>query len=205
VGSAHGEDRSKAVLERELSGQITALLINWSAGDAASLEALMPLVYEELRRMARLYLRRERPGHTLVTTGLVHEAYFRLADQRRTSWKCRSHFFGIASQAMRRILVDHARAKQAARRGSGVEPVSFQEAEEMPRPDDRNLVLVDEALRHLEATDPRAGKVVELRFFGGLTNEEAADVLGISAVTVQRQWAAAKAWLFHEMTGRHPR
>jgi RNA polymerase sigma factor (TIGR02999 family) len=177
---------------------ITQLLLDWSRGDQSALEALTPLVYDELRRLAASYMRRERPDHTLQSTALVHEAYVRLVDQR-VEWKSRSHFFGIAAQMMRRILVDHAKQHKSAKRGSGIRPVTLDEPLLVARQPSLDMVALDDALSALAAIEPKRAKIVELRFFGGLSNEEAAEVLQMSPATVQRQWAGARAWLYHEM------
>jgi RNA polymerase sigma factor (TIGR02999 family) len=178
---------------------ITQLLMNWANGDQGALETLMPLVYQELRRLARSHMRRERPGHTLATTGLVHEAYLRLVDQK-VNWQSRAHFFGIAAQLMRRILVDHAKSHRRAKRGGGASKVSLHEHLLVAEAPDQDIVGLDEALGRLEKVDPQRGRIVELRFFGGLSNEETAEALGVSAATVQRQWAGARAWLYHELS-----
>jgi RNA polymerase sigma factor (TIGR02999 family) len=177
---------------------ITQLLLDWSRGDPKALEALTPLVYDELRRLAASYMRRERPDHTLQSTALVHEAYVRLVDQR-VEWKSRSHFFGIAAQMMRRILVDHAKQHKSAKRGAGIRPITLDEPLLVARQPSLDMVALDDALSSLSAIEPQRAKIVELRFFGGLSNEEAAEVLAISPATVQRQWAGARAWLYHEM------
>jgi RNA polymerase sigma factor (TIGR02999 family) len=179
--------------------QITGLLLNWSNGDEKALEALTPLLYQELRRMARNCMKRERPDHTLQSTALVHEAYMRLVDQR-VVWKGREHFFAIAAQMMRRILVDHAKKNHSAKRGSGVRPLSLDEPLIVSAKPDKDLVALDEALTRLATHDPQRSKIIELRFFGGLSNEESAVVLGISPATVQRQWAGARAWLYRELS-----
>ncbi len=190
-------------------GRITHLLCAWSAGDGAALDQLMPLVYGELRRLAQAHLRRERPGHTLQRTVLVHEAFLRLVNQRDVQWQGRSHFMGLASRLMRRILVDHARARLAVKRGDGAAHVSLEEAFgnagepdhdaeaalAAARGEGVDLVALDDALSRLEALDPQQAQVVELRFFGGLTVEETAEALGISTATVKREWAVARAWL----------
>jgi RNA polymerase sigma factor (TIGR02999 family) len=181
------------------SGQITGLLVDWSKGDQSALEALTPLLYQELRRLARSYMRRERPEHTLQSTALVHEAYMRLIDQK-VEWKSRSHFFAIAAQMMRRILVDHAKKSQTAKRGSGARPLSLAEPLIIPPEPSKDLVALDEALNRLAEHDPQRSQIVELRFFGGLSNEESAAVLGVSPATVQRQWAGARAWLYREIS-----
>ena len=174
---------------------VTQLLANWSNGDQAALDQLLPLVNDELRRLARHYLRRESPGHTLQPTALVNEAYLRLIDQRQVQWQNRAHFFGIAAQLMRRILVDHARRHAYAKRGGGAIQVSFDEGMAVTEAKAAELLAVHEALEKLNAMDARKGRIVELRFFGGLNLDETAEVLGISSPTVQREWRAAKAWL----------
>jgi RNA polymerase sigma-70 factor (ECF subfamily) len=178
--------------------EITGLLIDWSHGDQAALDELMPLVYEELRRLARQYMSKERAGHTLQTTALVNEAYMRLVDQSRVQWQNRAHFFAIASQLMRRI--DHARRHQYAKRGGGALQVSLNEAAGVSHEKSADLLALDDALKRLAALDERKSKVVELRFFGGMTVEEAAGVLNISPETVMRDWVAAKAWLHREIS-----
>jgi len=178
--------------------QITGLLLSWSKGDKNALETLGPLVYQELRRMARGYMKRERPDHTLQSTALVHEAYMRLVDQR-VAWQGREHFFAIAAQMMRRILVDHAKKNRSAKRGAGARPLSLAEPLVVAAKPDKDLVALDEALERLARHDPQRSRIVELRFFGGLSNEECAAVLGISPATVQRQWAGARAWLYREL------
>ena len=178
--------------------QITGLLLSWSKGDKNALETLGPLVYQELRRMARGYMKRERPDHTLQSTALVHEAYMRLVDQR-VAWQGREHFFAIAAQMMRRILVDHAKKNRSAKRSAGARPLSLAEPLVVAAKPDKDLVALDEALERLARHDPQRSRIVELRFFGGLSNEECAAVLGISPATVQRQWAGARAWLYREL------
>lgn len=178
--------------------QITGLLVNWSKGDERALAVLTPLLYQELRRMARRYMRRERPDHTLQGTALVHEAYMRLIDQR-VAWKSRAHFFAIAAQMMRRILVDHAKKNQTAKRGAGIRPVTLDEPLLVSPEPAADLVALDDALVRLAQHDPQRSRIVELRFFGGLSNEESAAVLEISPATVQRQWAGARAWLYSEL------
>jgi RNA polymerase sigma-70 factor, ECF subfamily len=180
---------------------VTQLLLDSSQGDQEALGALMPLVYEELRRLARSYMRRERPGHTLQTTGLVHEAYLRMAGQS-ANWTNRAHFFGIAAKMMRRVLVDHARSHRRAKRGGGAVQVSLDEPALLTKAPNMDLVALDEALSRLEAVDQQRAHIVELRFFAGLSNEEASKVLDVSTATVQRQWAGARAWLHHELRGR---
>ena len=177
------------------SNEVTELLVEWSNGNQAALEKLMPLVYEELHRLAHRYMGHERPGHTLQTSGLVNEAYLRLIDQTRVQWQNRAHFFGIAAQMMRRILVDYARSRSNAKHGGAAHRVSFDDVQMFSpeRPDD--VVALDEALKGLAALDQRKSQIVELRFFGGLSIEEAAEVLGVSPGTVMRDWTLAKAWL----------
>jgi RNA polymerase sigma-70 factor, ECF subfamily len=183
---------------------ITRLLKEWQDGDAVALERLMPLVYDELRTLASRYLSRERRGHTLQTTALVNEAYLKLAGQRDVDWQNRAHFFGIAAQMMRRILVDHARRDGRVKRGGQAVHVSLDDADPKAQPTPLEAIDVyalDRALSRLEAMDPQQGRVVELRFFGGMTVEEAALVMGVSEPTVKREWAVARAWLYRELTG----
>lgn len=179
---------------------VTRMLVDWSEGDREAPNRLMPLVYEELRQLARQYLQRERPDHTLQATGLVHEAYLRLVDQSTTTWQNRAHFFGVAAQVMRRILVDYARSHRADKRGGGWDKLEFDEALAPSAERSVDLVALDDALKDLLALDSRQSQIVELRFFGGLTNEEVAEVLDISPRTVKREWRMAKAWLRREMT-----
>ena len=176
-------------------GPVTQLLVAWTSGNRAALEELIPAVYPELRRIAGRYLRRERVGHTLQPTALVHEAYVKLVDQDRAQWQNRAQFFGVAAQLMRRILVDHAREHGAAKRGGGARPVTLVDA--MAASPDRGIdvLALDEALQRLTALYPEQGRLVELRYFGGLTIEETGEVLGLSPATVKRQWAVARAWL----------
>src|SRR5262245_38056813 len=180
--------------EMDGDADITGLLRAWRAGDGRAFDALLTLVYEELRRVARGQLGRERRGHTLSTTAVVHEAYFKLADQKRVQWADRSHFFAVATQAMRRILVDYARRYRAEKRGGALERVSLSEAMLVEERAD-NLIALDEALCELAGVDSRLSSVVECRFFGGLTEEETAEVLGVTARTVRRDWTRAKGWL----------
>ena len=185
---------------------ITALLDDWNRGNHRALDQVLPLVYAELRRIARRQLRRERVGHTLQPTALVHEAYLRLVDQRQVDWRSRAHFFGVAAQVMRRILVDNARRHNANKRGDGVQCVSIDEAADMAVPDDEISVLaLDDALGRLETVDRGLAQIVELRAFGGLTIEEAAHVLKVSPSTAKREWRTAKAWLTRELgAGKRP-
>jgi len=179
--------------------QVTQLLVSWSNGDQAALGKLLPLVNRELHRLAHHYMRRENAGHTLQTTALVNEAFLKLIDQKHVQWKNRAHFFALSAQLMRRILVDHARSRQYAKRGGGAQRMSFDEALVVSPERGEDLVALDEALNKLTAIDPRKGKVVELRFFGGLSVDEAAEALQISAVTVMREWSMAKAWLYNTL------
>jgi RNA polymerase sigma factor (TIGR02999 family) len=178
---------------------VTALLADWSRGDRGALTQLLPLVYEELRGIAARQLVRERIGHTLQPTALVHEAYLKLVDQRQVDWQNRAHFFGVAAQIMRRILVDHARRHAASKRGDGVRCVSLDDAREMPASDDIPILALDHALGRLESIDSDLARIVELRAFGGLTIEEAAHVLNVSPSTAKRDWRTAKAWLNREL------
>lgn len=179
--------------------QVTQLLKAWSLGQDAALEELAPLVHQELRRLARRYMYGERAGHTLQTTALVNEAYLRLVNSRQVNWQNRAHFFAISAQLMRRILVDYARARGYQKRGGGVPKITLDEAFMRPQGKGRDLMKLDDALKALAEIDPRKGKVVELRFFGGLSVEEAAEVLKVSPDTVLRDWRLAKAWLAREM------
>ena len=181
--------------------EITQLLAEWSEGNQAALDQLYPLVYKELRRLAHGYLRRERKGHTLQTTALINEAYLRLVDQKHVHWANRSHFFGISAQIMRRILIDHARRYDYAKRGGGAQRISLDEAAIVAKQRGQTLLMLDEALNSLAKIDPRRSQVVELRYFGGLNNEEIAGVLKISENTVTRDWNMARAWLYQELSG----
>lgn len=175
---------------------VTELLVDWSKGDQKALDKLMPLVYSELRRLAGNYLRRERQNHTLQPTALVNEAYLKLIDQRRAKWQNRAQFYGVAAQLMRRILVDHARADQAAKRGgSDQQRLSITSAGELSEKPDTDILALHEALNELSEMDPQQGRIVELKFFGGLSIEETAEVLGIGHATVERDWKMARAWL----------
>ena len=179
--------------------QITDLLIAWGDGDQAALERLFPLVYDELRRVAAFYLRRERSDHTLQPTALVNEVYLRLFDQRRVGWQNRAQFFGVAAQMMRRILVSHARSRHAAKRGGSDQRITLQDELAATDQRDVNLLALDDALSKLETIDPEKSKLVELRFFSGLTVPETAEVMSISPRSVDRQWQTAKAWLYREI------
>lgn len=182
------------------AGEVTGLLIAWNQGDQEAVERLMPLVYAELRRIAERQFRRERAGHTLQPTAVVHEAYFRLVDQTRVTWKNRGHFFAIAAQAMRRILIDHARAREADKRGGREDRVTLDVGIASPEPaDDVDLLALDEALVRLKALDEPQARIVELRFFGGLSIEETAEALETSPSSVKREFRSARAWLFREL------
>jgi RNA polymerase sigma factor (TIGR02999 family) len=181
------------------STQITQLLSDWSGGSQAALEQLLPLVYDELHRLAGGYMRRERPDHTLQTTALVHEAYLRLVDQTNVRWQTRAHFFAAAAQVMRHVLVDHARSRGRAKRGYGIAEVPLDDAAVLSEERSDELLAVNDALIKLTITDPRKGRVFELRYFGGMTVEEASEVLKVSPATVAREWRMAKAWLRREM------
>jgi len=182
------------------SHEVTQLLRDWGAGNNTALARLMPLVYRELRRLARQYLNRERDGHTLQTTDLVHEAYLRMVDQRRVQWQNRTHFFGVAAQLMRRILVDHARSHKRAKRGGGVPLISLDQAAMVSHQAPVDVIALDEALTRLSEIDERKARIVELRFFGGLEVAETARFLKISVPTVMREWKMAKAWLHRELS-----
>jgi len=180
--------------------EVTRILEAAQQGDPTAADQLLPLVYDELRRQAARYLRRERAGHTLQTTALIHEAYIRLVDQKRVQWQNRAHFFGIAAQLMRRILVDHARSRHRVKRGGSDVRVSLAEASLTVKARDLDVLAIDEALDRLAQVDERQAKVVELRFFSGLSVEETAEVLQISPATVKREWSMAKAWLHREIS-----
>jgi RNA polymerase sigma factor (TIGR02999 family) len=199
-------------MEKSPGGEVTALLLRWRAGDEAALASLLPMVYEELRAMAWRHLRHERGSHTLQRTALVHEAFLRMVDQKQVDWEGRTQFFGLASQMMRRILVDHARRRGAAKRG---EAAPHLDIDALVRAEDResgrdtrvplqdgevDFEAIDGALKRLEALDPHQGKLVELRFFGGLSIKETAEIIGVSPATVKREWASARAFLQRELT-----
>jgi RNA polymerase sigma factor (TIGR02999 family) len=183
-----------------VADDVSALLRAWSEGDQSALERLTPIVYSELHRLARRYMKGERPGHSLQPTALVNEAYVRLVGYKRMQWQNRAHFFAVSAQAMRRILVEHAR-RHNLKRGGGVPHISLEEAAVVSGDEDVNLVALDNAMTVLARIDPRKVQVVEMRFFGGLSVEETAEVLNVSPVTVKRDWRAAKAWLYRELTG----
>ena len=191
-------------MEQDRKGRVTQILQDWTKGDEQALDRLMPVVYEELQRLAQQYLRRERPDHTLQATALVHEAYLRLVDQRGVTWQNRAHFFGVAAQLMRRILVDYARRHHAAKRGGAAIKVSLTDVVIAAKEGPEELVALDDALSRLAALDPRQGRIVELRLYGGLTVGETADVLGVSPATVKRDWTSARAWLHREIVGSTP-
>jgi RNA polymerase sigma factor (TIGR02999 family) len=179
--------------------EVTQLLIDWSNGDQAALDRLMPLVYDELRKMAKRYMSRQNPGHTLQTTALINEAFLKLVGQQEKHWQNRAHFFGVAAQAMRHILVDYARSRQYEKRGGGSPVLPLDEALTVSQERASELVALDDALKELARFDVRKSKVVELRFFGGLSVEETAEVLKVSQVTVMRDWSMAKSWLHREL------
>ncbi len=182
------------------SPPVTQLLVAWSNGDETARDELMLLVYQELHRLAHQYMKRESPGHTLQTSALVNEAFVKLIDQKDVQWQNRAHFFGIAAQLMRRILVDHARCRQYLKRGGGARHVSLEEVAIVSQERAADVVALDDALTSLAAVDARKSQIVELRFFGGLSIEETAEVLAVSPGTVMRDWTLAKAWLRREMT-----
>jgi len=193
---------SSGLPQDNASGEnVTQLLEAWSRGDQAALDKLMPLVYEELRRLAHQYMSREGPRHTMQTTELVNEAYLRLVDQKQAAWQNRAQFLGVAAQLMRRVLIDHARSRASEKRGGGAaRPVLLDEAAVLSPTQAEEVLAVDEALQRLATLDPRKGRIVELRYFGGLTVAETAEVLKISPVTVMRDWSFAKAWLHRELS-----
>lgn len=180
---------------------ITELLVKWSSGDKAALDELIPLVYGELRKLAAIYLRRKPGAHTLQATALVHEAYVRLADQQGTSMQHRAQFFGLAAKVMRDILVDHARKRLATKRGGQQLRISLSQAERFGRKPEVDLLALDDALKELSATNPQHSRVIELRFFGGLTIEQTAEVMRLSTATTERYWSFARAWLRRELAG----
>jgi RNA polymerase sigma factor (TIGR02999 family) len=180
--------------------EITNLLLAWGEGEEAALEKLMPLVYEELRRLARSYMNRQRPGHTLQTTALVNEAYLRLIDSSQVQWQNRAHFFAVSANLMRRILVDFARSRGNLKRGGGTQRISLEQALEISADRSAELVALDDALKTLATMNSRQSQIVELRYFGGLSEEEVATVLKISTRTVRRDWSLARAWLYRELT-----
>lgn len=184
--------------------EVTQLLIAWSNGEAAALDRLMPLVYDHLHRLARSYMSREAPDHSLQATALIHEAYLKLVDQKRAQWHNRAHFYAVSAQLMRRILVDIARTRKARRHGGALRRLSLDDAPEIASNDSDELIVLDEALGKLAALDEQKGRVVELRFFGGLSVDETAEVLKLSPATVMREWKRAQAWLYCEMAKPTP-
>lgn len=180
--------------------EITRLLVNWANGDQTALDALMPMVYAELHRLAHRYMRRERPGHTIQTSELVNEAYLKLIDQRNTRWQNRTQFFAISAQLMRRILVDHARSHAYVKRGGGLRKVSLREIADLSHVGPSEIVMLDEALAVLAEIDPRQSQIVELRFFAGLTIKETAEVMELSPATIKLEWRTARAWLYRHIT-----
>ncbi len=183
----------------DASIDVTLLLKRHTDGDSNALSELIPLLYKELQHLASSYLQRERPDHTLQTTALVHEAYLRLVDQKEVTWNNRAHFFAVAAQMMRRILVDYARKHKAVKRGSSVPKISLEQAAVFSKEQTHEMLVVDELLTRLASFDPQGGRIVELRFYGGLSVEETAEVMGISSAKVKREWSVAKAWLVREL------
>ena len=181
------------------SKNVTDLILAWGNGDKEALDKLIPLVYEELHRLAARHMRRENPGHSLQTTALVNEAYCRLIDKQNVSWQNRAHFFAIAAQLMRRILIDHARSHLRAKRGGAVQKISLDENILVPQRQARELISLDDALTRLAELDPHKSRIVEMKFFGGLTTEEIAEVEKVSTRTIEREWRKAKAWLHHTL------
>ena len=179
---------------------VTQLLIRWRDGDETALNELTPIVYQELRRLAHTYMRRERPGHTLQTSALINEAYIKLVDHRGMRWQNRNHFYGVAAQAMRRVLVDHARARNYLKRGGGTWKVELDQAAAVAQQQAADLIALDDALTDLAAFDPRKAQVVEMKYFGGMKTDEIAEVLGVSSITVNRDWRTARAWLLRELS-----
>lgn len=180
--------------------RVTQLLVDWSNGDKTALDKLMPLIDAELRRLAHQYMRRERRGHTLQTTALVNEAYLRLVNRKNVQWQNRTHFFAIAANLMRTILVDHARSYAYEKRGGGIRPLALDDAMVVSEERAAEVVALDLALKELTAMDPQQAQIVELRFFGGLTIEETAEVVHLSPATIKREWATAKAWLYQQLS-----
>lgn len=180
--------------------EITQLLLAWNHGDQRARDELTPLIYDELRRLARGLLRRERPGHSLQPTALVHEAFLRLIDQNQVNWQNRAHFFGAAARLMRQILINHAEARRAAKRGGETERVSLNDVDHSAPGQEIDLIALDEALGRLERLDPQQGRIVEMRYFSGLTIDEIAEAIGVSPATVKRDWSMARAWLRRELS-----
>jgi RNA polymerase sigma-70 factor (ECF subfamily) len=198
----NSEGPSAVVMVTPSPQEVTQLLIDWSNGDKAALDKLMPVVYSELRRLASHYMRQERSGHTLQSTALVNEAYVRLAECQGTRWQDRAHFFAVAAQVMRHVLIDHARRYKYVKRGAGAVKVSLDEAAVLTQERAGDLIALDEALKSLEQIDPRKSRVVEMRFFGGLSIDETAEVMKLSSMTIQREWRWAKAYLYREVTSQ---
>lgn len=188
-------------MSAETRQEVTGILHDWSGGDRAAPERLMPFVYDELRRLARAFLARERDAHTLQPTALVNEAYLRLVDQTRVNWQNRAHFYGIASSMMRRVLIDHARARVTGKRGGAALHLSLEDVQAPAEQRAASLVALDEALARLAELDERKSRVVEMRFFGGMTDEEIAEALGVTTRTVLRDWKKARLWLYRELSG----
>lgn len=186
-------------MERGPSNDVTDLLARWRSGERQALDLLVPIVYDELRKLARHYIERERPGHTLQTTALVHEAYVRLVGQHPPEWKSRAHFYGVAARLMRQVLVDHARANRAEKRGGGLPKLALDDDVARSYGSDIDLLVLDNALQSLTELNPQQAQIVELRFFSGLTIEDTSEVMGISPASVKRSWTAARAWLYREM------
>jgi RNA polymerase sigma factor (TIGR02999 family) len=186
-------------------GDVTQWLLDWARNDKQSLDQMLPVLYDELHRVAARYLDREATGHTLQPTALVHEAYLRLVDQRRVDWRNRAQFLGLAASMMRRVLVNHARDRAARKRGGGAQQVSLSLVDAPSGRPDVELIALEDALQRLAALDPRKSRVVELKFYGGLTTEEIAEVLQVSGATVEREWGFARAWLFDAIEGKDPR
>lgn len=180
--------------------EITRMLIAWNQGDERARDELMPRIYDELRRLARAHLRRERASHTLQPTALVHEVFLRLVDQSPVNWQSRAHFFGAAARLMRQILINHAEARRAAKRGGDAERISLSDVDHSTVKQEIDLIALNEALKKLERIDPQQGRIVEMRYFSGLTIEEVAEALGVAPATVKREWSAARAWLRRELS-----
>jgi RNA polymerase sigma factor (TIGR02999 family) len=193
--------------ESDVSGdhqEITRLLLAWRHGEKSALDQLMPMVYDELKRLASAYMRRQKPGHSLQTVDLVNEAYMRLVDSNRVNWQDRNHFYAIAAQIMRRLLVDSARKRHSQKRGGGQVQVTLDEYVEVTVEVGTDLAALDDALNQLANLNPRHSRIIELRYFGGLTEEQTAEVLGVSSRTIRRDWTIARAWLYRELTGANP-
>ncbi|HMK21794.1 MAG TPA: sigma-70 family RNA polymerase sigma factor [Terriglobales bacterium] len=194
--------RGQACVQPTSPDQVTQLLVRWRGGDRQALDALMPMVYDELRRLAHYYLQRERSDHTLQSTALVHEAYMRMLGQKLPDWQNRAHFFGVAARLMRQILVEYARGHQAAKRGGDVCKVTLDEGSLVPQKSDVDVILLDDALQDLAKLDEQQSRIVELRFFAGLSIDDTSEILGISPATVAREWTTARIWLHREISRR---